>query len=927
MSLPAVISWPVRAQILLVTCLLLQFSTVGASPVRPGPGILRSGLDRSEQLLAELHCTSCHRAPASLETRLISARAPDLAGVGSRLTADHLRRFLLDPSATKPGTAMPDLLAGRTLAAREAAAEDLVHYLASLRVSPEPPAVETDPLHLQTGEELFHSVGCVACHPAERAASDGLEKAAGGVPLTDLPSRMRVEHLTRFLLDPQVVRPSGRMPKLGLSRSEAESIAQYLLREQAEGEGRQMVIEGLKTSYYEFPGGGLQSVLQLLEMTPKARFTTRGFAIEKRERNDFFGFVFRGRLRVEQAGKYRFFTNSDDGSLLWIGDQIVVNNDGVHGGVERTGEIELTVGDHPIQVGYFENAGGEHLRVAWQPPGGKKGEIPVESLLHVGLVMRPPGDEPLAIDATRRERGRELFESLGCASCHSRGDLPRAEQPPTKVPALAALSGRRREGCLDEKATPGVPRYSLSGDQRNTLFRILGKLPRGPLEPEEKVRRRLAVLNCIQCHERDGRGGPEASRLPYFHPTVEADLGDEGRIPPTLTGVGDKLRLPWMEQVLRGEGVARPYMATRMPAFGEEILEGLPELLVRVDREGPGRPETTTEALFRDGRRLVGNQGMSCVTCHSYGQYPSLGIPALDLSTMTRRLRKDWFFRYVKNPQAFRPDTRMPAFFSDGESALDSVLDGDVEKQIEAMWTYLARGESVRIPAGLTRKGQVLVPEEEALIYRHFVQGAGPRAIAVGYPEELNLAWDSADLRPALLWRGAFIDAQKHRSGRGAGYQGPAGKDVLSLPAVVPLARLESPESPWPTTGAREPGSDLRFRGYRLNARREPTFLYSLGKVEVAEHYHPVVHDGTRSFRRSVEILNPGSERGVYFLLARGSLERVRPGCFRLDDRLSLGLESPVASSAILRQGDGSGELLVPVAPSGKTQIDVILEW
>ena len=41
------------------------------------------------------------------------------------------------------------------------------------------------------------------------------------------------------------------------------------------------------------------------------------------------------------------------------------------------------------------------------------------------------------------------------------------------------------------------------------------------------------------------------------------------------------------------------------------------------------------------------------------------------------------------------------------------------------------------------------VPFEEAIIYRNFIEGAGTRAIGVGYPEKLNLAFDANEMRLA----------------------------------------------------------------------------------------------------------------------------------------------------------------------------------
>ena len=42
----------------------------------------------------------------------------------------------------------------------------------------------------------------------------------------------------------------------------------------------------------------------------------------------------------------------------------------------------------------------------------------------------------------------------------------------------------------------------------------------------------LTRLNCIACHSRGGIGGPSPTRAAYFTSVGDADLGDEGRIPP-----------------------------------------------------------------------------------------------------------------------------------------------------------------------------------------------------------------------------------------------------------------------------------------------------------------------------------------------------------------------------------------------------------
>ncbi len=72
---------------------------------------------------------------------------------------------------------------------------------------------------------------------------------------------------------------------------------------------------------------------------------------------------------------YRFYTRSDDGSALFIGDTEVVNNDGSHGNLEASGIIALKAGYHPIKVLYFEDYEGQALRVLIDSPEDKKQRI------------------------------------------------------------------------------------------------------------------------------------------------------------------------------------------------------------------------------------------------------------------------------------------------------------------------------------------------------------------------------------------------------------------------------------------------------------------------------------------------------------------------------------------------------------------------
>ena len=135
---------------------------------------------------------------------------------------------------------------------------------------------------------------------------------------------------------------------------------------------------GLKYESFE---GRIKSVKELAAMKPVSSGRCNGFDISKRNAQHDFAFRYTGFVRVPAAGVYRFSTASDDGSALWIGDTLVVDNDTPHSLLEKSGVVALEAGLHPIRVEYFENTGGFDLKVLWSGPGLKKQEIPAAALV------------------------------------------------------------------------------------------------------------------------------------------------------------------------------------------------------------------------------------------------------------------------------------------------------------------------------------------------------------------------------------------------------------------------------------------------------------------------------------------------------------------------------------------------------------------
>jgi len=437
--------------------------------------------------------------------------------------------------------------------------------------------------------------------------------------------------------------------------------------------------------------------------------------------------------------------------------------------------------------------------------------------------------EPFQPDAALAAEGRKLFAQQRCDACHTTGE----KSAPT--PALAWSKLRADEGCLSEKR--GMwPHYPLAENQRASLRAALADVGK-TWTPTEQVRLSLTRLNCIACHERDGLGGIVSERNEYFTGREES-LGEQGRIPPPLTGAGAKLKAAWLREVTANGGGVRTAMNTRMPKFGAANTAPLTDWLKQLDT----LPPLPFERVKRDekphqiGRELTGTKGLNCIACHTFrGKKTAIGGP--ELTTMTERLEENWFHHFLAQPQRFAPLTVMPGFWPDGKSALPDVLGGDPGRQRDALWQFLAQGPEAREPEGLVLEPLVVEVKDEAVIVRRAFPGIGKRGLGVGYPGGINLAFDAAQMRLASVWSGGFIEASGLWRGQGSGQARLLGKDVFNFPPGPAFAVLPTPDTAWPAPTTAMEKSPFSFKGYTLDAQQRPTLRYAMEGFTVEDFF------------------------------------------------------------------------------------------
>lgn len=704
-------------------------------------------------LFEEHACIKCHAATNNepLAATIVDRRGPNLTEIGKRAYPGWIDAWLKDPKSLRPHTTMPKMFRdGDTVGESQRYA--ITAYLASLGGPlPESKPVTVLPKdqrdRIDRGGKLYLTTGCAACHgdnltappskkplgddedPKEEAKPEdsiyGLGTKGGAqsyYQLGHLGSKFKYDTLTKYLLDPLQTNAHGRMPRMGLSSTEATDIARFLVR-----------VTDDKLS----------------------------MAMPNEPKDDPVPLV-----DAETGAKLKKLNRAD----------------------------------------------------AW------------------------------------KEAGKWLMTYKGCTNCHEVKPNDTALPVTAKFAlAFAGLPKIKLEGCITDSEIPTTaPRFNFDKEQQAALQAFVKSGISGPASPAPTYAARTALkrFNCMNCHNRDGEGSIEDGLAIKMKMLEKAENADDVQ-PPRLTGVGHKTRTSWMREVLTGAGRARPWMTLRMPQYGPDcvghLAEALPALEGATTDDAIGGAEFTEDKL-KNGRILAGKSGHGCITCHDISGQPGGGTRGPDLATTNKRVRYEWYTRWMHQPQRLAPGTKMPQILIDGQSLLKTVYDGDGPKQLEALWAYFSLGPGLPLPSGMEPpKGMVIGAGERPEIMRTFMpDDAGTKCIAVAFPGGTNVVFDSAQGRLAYAWSGNFLEMSNVWNNRGGNQAKLLGSKFWIAPAGNPWLVSDSRETPDfdkqaknPAYGAPLPDGKtytgikaVTFEGYTLDSHGNPSFQYRVSADE-----------------------------------------------------------------------------------------------
>lgn len=281
-------------------------------------------------------------------------------------------------------------------------------------------------------------------------------------------------------------------------------------------------------------------------------------------------------------------------------------------------------------------------------------------------------------------QGKSLLKEKGCLQCHKlQGFEPQIQFAPSMD--TLARAGKTEAGCLNKLPGTGnhlLPIYNLNPKQHKALVTFVSDL--GLLiHPMSTIQTSAFLIETFQCRN--------------------CHTGQNGF--PGIEDLGAKLQPDWIQSFLQGQIKAKPrhWLQARMPTFkawAEDVSIGMAHAH---GFSGDPVPAFQPDPEWVEaGRKLVSNQsGFSCISCHPVKNQKALQSQeseGINLALSGERLRQDYFHRWLTAPMRLDPQTKMPTYFEHGRSPLFNILDGDAEKQIQALWHYIGMGTEIPVP-------------------------------------------------------------------------------------------------------------------------------------------------------------------------------------------------------------------------------------
>ena len=136
---------------------------------------------------------------------------------------------------------------------------------------------------------------------------------------------------------------------------------------------------GLQCNYYK---SFFKNTLSLQGVKADSTFVIDSIYVPASVNAPSFALQYKGYINVPETGIYSFFLTCDDGGVLNIAGRDVVDNDGLHSAIEKSGQIALEKGYQPLQLSFIEGGGGFKLQLLYSKGNEAPKPVPVSWLMH-----------------------------------------------------------------------------------------------------------------------------------------------------------------------------------------------------------------------------------------------------------------------------------------------------------------------------------------------------------------------------------------------------------------------------------------------------------------------------------------------------------------------------------------------------------------
>ncbi|MEP6901793.1 MAG: family 20 glycosylhydrolase [Actinomycetota bacterium] len=142
--------------------------------------------------------------------------------------------------------------------------------------------------------------------------------------------------------------------------------------------------QGVNVSFFK---GEFKTVKDIDKSAPTESFESKSIQLlqfndKTAKLKESFGVIFDGFINVPSDGIYEFEMDSDDGAVFLVGEEAIVDLDGLHGKLTASGIVPLKKGFHKIRLKYFQASGDATLNLRWGIKGQNLRRISGNELFH-----------------------------------------------------------------------------------------------------------------------------------------------------------------------------------------------------------------------------------------------------------------------------------------------------------------------------------------------------------------------------------------------------------------------------------------------------------------------------------------------------------------------------------------------------------------